>query len=268
MKAIVLCADDYGQSAAISAGILQLIQRGRLSATSCMTTAPYWSSADNALRTCAGRADIGLHFNLTHPFPGQPPALPLPQLLRRALAHRLDTAALDSALHTQLDRFEAVMERAPDFVDGHQHVHALPQIRTRVLRVLAARYPGAKPYLRAVKPRLAAAGGGAKAALLKLLAAGFAGSARRRGFALNGRFGGIYSLRADADFAALMRRWLRGAEHGELLMCHPGLAADDPDDPIAATRPLEFAFLNGEAFAELLTREHIVVARFNAVQRG
>ena len=39
----------------------------------------------------------------------------------------------------QLDRFQAVMMRAPDFVDGHQHVQALPAICGALLDALEQR---------------------------------------------------------------------------------------------------------------------------------
>jgi len=265
---IMLCADDYGQSAAVSAGILQLVAMRRLSAISCMTEGPFWNSADNPLQGERPAVDIGLHFNLTHAFPGQRyPARPLKDILRAALLGTLDNAALDAALHAQLDRFEAVLGQAPDFVDGHQHVHIFPQIRSRLLAVLANRYPGAKPWLRAVDPRLDLRNGALKLAFLKMLATGFRAAARRRGFALNARFAGIYSLQPQADFPALMRYWLAHAQPGELIMCHPGREDRSRDDEIAATRPRELAFLGSAEFGDMLAREHIELVRHSALAR-
>jgi len=266
-KKIVLCADDYGQSAAISAGIAQLVEQRRLSAVSCMTEAPFWNSADNALPP-RHDIDIGLHFNLTHPFAGQtPPARPLARQLRDALLGRLDTRVLERALHSQLDRFEAVLGRAPDFVDGHQHVHVFPQVRGCLLSVLEARYSAAKPWLRAVDPALEWRNGVFKLGILKMLGAGFGAAARRRGFAMNRRFAGIYSLQPQADFAALMQHWLDQSQDGTLIMCHPGLAADDPADEIAATRPLELALLGSERFGAMLARANVELARLRDLQR-
>jgi predicted glycoside hydrolase/deacetylase ChbG (UPF0249 family) len=59
-----------------------------------------------------------------------------------------------------------------------------------------------------------------------------------------------------------MQRWLSAARHGDLLMCHPGLSHDDSTDPIAATRPREFQFLNSPEFAELLRRSNVQLSRF------
>ncbi len=263
MKTLTLCADDYAQSPAISSGIRRLIEMGRLSATGCMTQSPSWEGDGRALLPHVGRADIGLHFNLTHAFPDAP-ARPLARVLCGALLRTLDLAKVARALEEQLDCFERVMGRQPDFVDGHQHVHVFPGIRAAVLRVLVRRYPGGKPYLRAVNPPLRLRAGFPKQAFLRWLGAGFAAEAKRAGFATNGGFAGIYTLRPADDFAANMDRWLAEAKDGDLVMCHPGLAAQDDGDPIADIRPLEFEFLQSDAFAAMLARHQLMMGRFGA----
>ncbi|MDB6060652.1 MAG: hypothetical protein JWM78_755 [Verrucomicrobiaceae bacterium] len=262
MKKIILCADDYGQSAAISAGILHLIERGRLSATSCMTDSEFWSSTDNRLCEFRDRVDIGVHFNLTHELPAQTiPAQSLSVILRTALMGRIDKKAIASTLNNQLDRFEKVMGQAPDFVDGHQHVHVFPGIRSVVLQQLAQRYKAKKPYLRAVNPRLPGHGGLLKLAFLKLLSSGFSSAAARLNMSTNSGFAGIYSLQPQQNFALLMKNWMHEVRDGDLLMCHPGFLDSASDDPIAATRPLELAFLQSAEFENLLATTNVTLAR-------
>ena len=41
-RSVALCADDFGLGAGISAGIVDLAQRGRLSAVSCLAGASAW----------------------------------------------------------------------------------------------------------------------------------------------------------------------------------------------------------------------------------
>lgn len=263
MKRIILCADDFGQSAAISAGILQLVQARRLSAVSCMTEADSWREWGAQLAQQHDAIDIGLHFNLTHPCELQSwKARPLNSILIDSLCGRLDRNALAIALHTQLDRFEAVIGKTPDFIDGHQHVHMLPGIRSVLLGEIARRYTGSKPYLRNVNPRLAHNPAPFKMLLLKTLNTGFADAALRTGLACTRRFGGIYSLRPDADFAASMQGWLAMARSGDLLMCHPGIATIDATDPIAATRPRELQHLAGDSFAAQLRGANVELSRF------
>jgi predicted glycoside hydrolase/deacetylase ChbG (UPF0249 family) len=262
MKKIILCADDYGQSAPISEGILQLVEQGRLSAVSCMSEGAFWRDTRNRLPNFRDRIDIGLHFNLTHAFLAQQSLVqPLATLLRDALTAKIDKSAIAAALNRQLDSFESVFGNAPDFVDGHQHVHVFPGIRGVVLPLLEQRYAGRKPYLRAVNPRLPGAGGMLKLAFLKLLGSGFSGSAARHGMQTNSGFAGIYSLQPDQDFPLLMENWLRQVRNGDLLMCHPGNADTASDDPIRTTRPLELAFLASPEFAAQLTKANVKLCR-------
>src|ERR1051325_10441291 len=69
---IWLCADDYGISPAVNAGIRELILRGRLNATSVMMAAPHLTADEadalEALNSGTKRAAIGLHVTLTAPF--------------------------------------------------------------------------------------------------------------------------------------------------------------------------------------------------------
>jgi chitin disaccharide deacetylase len=263
MKHVVLCADDFGQSAAIGGGILQLVEAGRLSAVSCMTEADAWLESAPALARHQESIDIGVHFNLTHPCGFQSwSARPLGTTLLAAMSGGLDQRALATTLHAQLDRFESVMGKAPDFIDGHQHVHILPGIRTMLLHETARRYPRHKPYLRNVNPRLQFTADLLKTLLLKTLNAGFVSSACRAGIPSTRRFGGIYSLSPATDFAALMERWLASAQSGDLIMCHPGNAAFDAADPIAATRPRELQHLLSDDFVVQLQRADVRLSRF------
>ena len=67
---IILCADDYGISPAVSAAIRDLIARRRINATSAMVVTPSFSGTEaEALRAAAtDHAAIGLHLTLTAPF--------------------------------------------------------------------------------------------------------------------------------------------------------------------------------------------------------
>ncbi len=267
IKRIVLCSDDYAQSASISAGILQLVEHHRLSAVSCFSEGDFWSHGDNILCAYRERIDIGLHFNLTHPFPASSlPAQPLNRVMRLALSGRIDRAEIARTLHRQLDRFESVAKQMPDFLDGHQHVHMFPAIRSIVIGELAQRYGQKKPYLRAVNPRVSIRGDFIKTLILKFLGTGFSDLAQRHGMRTNRGFGGIYALQPQTDFAALMHHWLATANHGDLFMCHPGEKSGDNSDPIAATRPVELAFLMSDEFETLLSRHAICLSRLADIE--
>ena len=105
---IILCADDYGISPAVSAAIRDLIGRRRINATSAMVVAPSFSGAEaDTLRAAAHHAAIGLHLTLTAPFsplsPGFAPLrdsafLPLAAMAGRGLARMLTPALLEAEI--------------------------------------------------------------------------------------------------------------------------------------------------------------------------
>ncbi|AUH52275.1 cellobiose phosphorylase [Chromobacterium sp. ATCC 53434] len=260
-KRLTLCADDFAQSGRISAGILQLIDAGRLSATSVLSQSPRWPELAGELKARADRADVGLHFNLTHAF--ETPAKPLSHWLMKSQLRQLSLAALRDEALSQIDRFAEHFGRLPDFVDGHQHVHALPVIRDALFDAIQRRWQqNPLPYLRS-PDRLGHPGDNRlKSLVLRSVCINFDEQAHERGFATTPWFGGMYSLTPQADFAGLMQAWLARCPDRALIMCHPGLPASDADDPIAACRGREFDYLAGDAFAELCRRHQIAIARF------
>ena len=269
MKKIILCADDFALSAPISEGIVELVEMGRLSAVSCMTEGKYWRDKTNRLPQQRDRVDIGLHFNLTQGF--GTPKVSLQTLIRESLLGSLSRHHIETSLHNQLDLFEAVMGEAPDFIDGHQHIHLFPRVRTVLLQTLARRYRHRRPWLRQVNPSLRAGTGRRKSLIIDLLGWGFAREAARYGFNLNPSFSGIYTLHNQTDFGSHMRQWLRHASDGELIMCHPGkLTANNdntlyPSDTIATTRTSELAWLASDEFGALLRELEIKLVRFKDI---
>lgn len=261
-KRLTLCADDFAQSDAISAGILELLAAGHLSATSVMSQAPSWASRAAELKTFDGKADIGLHFNLTHPFGEQ--ARPLSHWLMKSQLRQLSRPTLRDAAVLQIDLFCQHFGRLPDFIDGHQHVHALPVVRDALFEAVAQRWQGQTlPYLRS-PDRLGHPGDNRlKALVLRSVSTGFDDGARELGFSTTPWFGGMYSLTPQADFAGLMQQWLARTPDRGLIMCHPGHPAQDKEDPIAATRDKEFRFLSSQAFVELCGQYGVELARFD-----
>lgn len=270
---IALCADDFALHPAVDDAVLRLAHRGRLGATSCMTTSPRWPESARRLRAEAPPTlSTGLHFNLTE---GHGDAAPgLGATLRDAYARRLAPTAMRLRIVRQLDAFEQAMGRAPDFIDGHQHVHQLPGVRDALLDVLAERYGTGKdpatpsrapmPAVRATVPadRRWSAG---KAGVLALLGGWwFRRRLARLGIPHNTGFAGVYGFDAPtaADYGRHMDRWLAGSPDGTLMMCHPATALV-PGDAIAAQRVVEFDYLSSEAFGDILRRHGVELGRFD-----
>jgi chitin disaccharide deacetylase len=155
-RRIWLCADDYGLAEGVNRAIRDLITRGRLNATSVMVVGTAIARAEVAAlqEAAAGspRCAIGLHATLTAPF--RPLTmyfrpldgglfLPFPAMLRSGLLRRLDPGLIEDELLAQLAAFKELFGRAPDFVDGHQHVQLFPQARDAFLRAVKQAAPAA-----------------------------------------------------------------------------------------------------------------------------
>lgn len=286
MTPIAVCADDYAQNAAITAGILELLDRKALSATSCFSTAPSWrEQAAPALRERMGehevadrQADIGLHFNLTEGF-GASALSSLNGLILRSLAGELNRKAMQTvittALQRQLDAFEQGLGHAPDFIDGHQHVHQLSGVREVLLQVLAQRYPesrsagtGSKtPWVR--NTVRASPSWRGKARVLELLGGeALATELSRRSLPSNHGFAGVYGF-DRTDYGVCFAQWLKAAQPGMLVMCHPARAAQESGghDPIAAQRLVEHRYFTSGAYPEALRAAGVQVQRLAALAR-
>lgn len=260
-RAIVLCADDYALYPLIDQAVIQLAGKGRLSATSCMTTSPRWATAAHDLKPLRPHLAVGLHFNLTESHGGVYQALGLKQAIVQTYTRRWRVAQWQAVLRQQLDAFEAAMGTAPDFIDGHQHVHQLPGVRQALLAELSTRY-GAheRPWVRSTVP--AGQLWRASKALIIALLGGFAATRlwQQAGLRTNCGFAGVYGFDAPTpqDYGAHMQAWLAQVQPGSLLMCHPA-AGVMPNDAIAAQRPVECAYLLSDAFVQALQARRLRV---------
>lgn len=260
-RRLAVCADDWGLGAGVNEAIADLIERGRLSATSCLVDAPAFATGATRLAALARRADIGLHLNFTESFGEAAPRFGLGAFIARAYAGLLDATAIGAEIRRQLDRFEAACGFAPHHVDGHQHVQQLPVVREALLAELQRRGGATRPWLRVSQPP---AGAGLKPAVLRTLGARtLAREAARRGFATNRHLLGVYAFDGTAaDYLERLKVWLAQAGDGDLLMAHPG-SGGAVGDPIAAARQREYEVLGGEGFGRVLAEAGVEVARLS-----
>jgi predicted glycoside hydrolase/deacetylase ChbG (UPF0249 family) len=274
MRRIWLCADDYGISTAVNLAIRDLVVRGRLNATSALVVAPSCHRSEAvslaALNCATPRVAIGLHVALTAPFrpssrefsPLREGAfMPLAATLNHALLRRFDHDALATEIAGQVNDFSHLFGRIPDFIDGHQHVHLLPQIRDAVLRVAKQAAPNAwlrqcgraTPFIARLADR--------KGLFLDILSRGFRRRAAALGLRTNPAFAGTYAFADDVDFRALFPRFLDRLPDGGVVMCHPGLVDAELQrlDPLTTLREREYAFLADDCFPALLAAHGVTL---------
>jgi predicted glycoside hydrolase/deacetylase ChbG (UPF0249 family) len=263
-RRVIICADDYGISPAVSGAIRDLVARRRINATSAMVASPHFDRTEAAkLRDAAdAHAAIGLHLTLTGPFKplsqGFTPVhqgafLTLAATLRRAHLRALRPELLAAEISRQFEAFAAAFGRPPDFVDGHHHVHLFPQLRDAVLRVTKEAAPHAwvrQCGQRSARKRFT----DHKALLLDGLSRRFRRLAAAHGLATNPSFAGTYAFRSEIGYARLFASFLDRMPDGGVIMCHPGKvdAALKRLDHVTDVREREYAFFGGDDFPRLL----------------
>ena len=238
--------------AAVDDAIVELAAKGCLTATSVLVDAQIPIEA--IVRIRQQPIDLGLHLNLTESLGdvGLDQVLPLKTLIIKSHLRRLSTRWLRGRIEDQLDRFETYFGRAPDYVDGHLHIHQLPQVRTALVQSLRSRHLEKHFWIRdtlALTDVQQSFGERFKAWVVGHLGM----SALRSRMALCGWTGnrgflGVYDFtRATEPYELMMRRWLTRCQPATLIMTHPATRAIE-GDAIGQARAREYAYLSSAAF--------------------
>ncbi len=273
----ILCADDYGMTEAVSRGLLEVAAAGRISAASAMASLPDWRRAAGDWSAARPDVDLGLHVTLTvgaplGPMPRLAPGGAFPgvgALAAAALSRRLPREEVEAEIGRQIDAFCDATGAAPTHVDGHQHVHVLPGVRTALFAALERRGLAHVPMRDSsdapgrIARRRAFCG---KAAKVNALAAGFRRAANRAGHALNQGFAGYSDFAPDRYDARRFASYLAAPGPRHLVMCHPGRVDDALRrlDPVTDARERELAFFLSPEFADLLAVRDARLVRHDA----
>ena len=254
---LLICADDFGYAPAVDEGIAALVERGRVTATSCLTMSPRWSEAAVLARSLRGRADVGLHLDLTE----YSRYASLPRLLVASRLGMLSSPALRERVVAQLSRFEDTLGAPPDYVDGHQHVHQFPAVARILVDELTRRYGHALPWVRISRPQ-------EQDLKSRIIASTGADVLRRMLEAANvrhtSRLLGVYDFSAQPAWIDRAAAWLRDVRAGDALMVHPATRATS-DDPLAEARVREFDALGSARFGDLLVAHELRLARGDSI---
>jgi predicted glycoside hydrolase/deacetylase ChbG (UPF0249 family) len=254
MKRITLCADDYGMHPVVSEAILELADKRRIQATSCLVTSPGWSQCSQKLSAIQGKVDIGLHLNFTEGcglsaayMDGLPS---LGKMLLTSHLRLLDKNTLIEEVTAQYQTFVDTTGQEPDFIDGHQHVHHLPMVRDALMAVIRRYKPAKSFWVRSVIPMIKK-GGNLKSHIIE--ASGgkpFLYDLINHSINTNTSFAGIYSLEPDQPYRELMKVWLEKSYDRGLIMCHPGKTSARNQLDHSDARQAEFDYLSGDEFLD------------------
>lgn len=256
-KMLIINADDFAQSEAVDAAIIDLAERKAINATSALVLSPRWKKS--AEKLIAHPIQVGLHLDLTSEFTHQFGCnYPLSKLIYAAYLRQLDISQLETIIEFQWNRFIEGYGRAPDFIDGHQHVHQLPIVRDALFAVIIKKgwYLQHSHWLRSCSSK---SWRGYKAMIVEALGAKpFQQKADALGIKTNSDFAGVYNFNENADLNDLWEGWLSQL-HGKmpLIMCHVAISSQlgqqiEQDekalDPIYGARLNEYKWLASDNF--------------------
>lgn len=262
-RVISICADDFGIDLAVDEAILSLAAQHRLTGTSCLVDGVSFAASARALSQSS--LQKGLHLNFTESLSTKGPVWSLKRLILLAYLQRLPIEQLRTGIGRQLDTFEARLNQAPDYIDGHQHIHQLPQLREALLEELALRYSGNPPWIRYTGAERVAGHGSWRAQLKPRLIAALGARdlrslARSQGLTMNPGFTGVYDFKGGAStYARFVQHWLNLMQHGDSLMCHPALRSV-PGDPLSEQRVAEYQVLSSPEMGEWLAQRNLRLA--------
>lgn len=257
MKNILVCADDFGQNEAISAGILQLANNNRINAISCLVNMLGWQEKSTELHRLAKPIYLGLHFNLTD---GQALSQQwrtnysssfqrLSHVIKQSYGRALHKHIIMAELQAQFDAFTEKMGFYPDFIDGHQHIHQLPMIREVVVDFYQQKKLIAFCRSTLSKQKFLSLSSFPKRQLISLLGGiVFKKLLREHTIPTNSSFAGIYNFHKAHNYQYYFKQFLKISDHRGLIMCHPGHQSADFNDPLYQYRHHEFNYLMSNDF--------------------
>jgi predicted glycoside hydrolase/deacetylase ChbG (UPF0249 family) len=273
---LVVIADDYGIGPETSRGILELAQRGLITATVLLSNSPHAEAAVRDWRRTGAPMGLGWHPCLTMDPPAAPasqvPSLigpngclwPLGRFLTQLYLHQICPRQIEIELIAQYNRFLELVGSPPAIVNSHQHVGLFPPVGAILRRILTERCPE-RPYFRRVQEPWSMLaripGARKKRTLLNTLGRAESWRQRQAGFPGNDWLAGITDPFWVKD-PAFFTRWLARIP-GRIveLACHPGhldptLVGRDcePHDGLAQRRVDELHLLLQPSFPEACRR--------------
>jgi len=128
-RRLIVNADDFGQSAGISRGILQAHDEGIVTSASLMVRWPGAKEAVEAARSWP-RMSVGLHVDL-----GEWRLEAGEWGSVYEVVSPDDTRAVKTEIARQLEAFHRLVGRSPTHLDSHQHVHRQQPVRSLLIEV-------------------------------------------------------------------------------------------------------------------------------------
>lgn len=246
MNRVYICVDDCGLSPAVNNAVTDLAANDCISATGLLVWRQASEQAAVALRSpVCRRLQVGLHLDLGSLTGPAGTDGRLSSLIVASYSRRLRPQVVRQVVSDQLQRFEELMDRAPAFVDGHQHVHQLPVVREVLVQEIVRRYGHRPPWLRATAPPVERRIPRSKQDVIFTL-----GGRALRALAASHKLPmsrgllGVYDFKGTADdYSRRLQGWMAQNRPGDVLMCHPAVGPTE-GDPHSDARRIEYNVLS------------------------
>lgn len=231
----MIIADDFGFDPENDRIIIDLISRGKIDGTSVLTSDRISDEHRRELvqlRQTHG-AEIGLHLTLNWEHDSNSNSnsneTGVLGVWFSLLVGKIKTEQIFCSFHSQITHFFNVFGFFPDFLDGHQHCHAIPQAwpgLLRALRMLAdcksnfwVRSPSTNNIGNAL---IEFRRGGLKTLLVMCWGATLRTRLNHVKIKTNSDFSGFVHFGSADSFSKSFKQLLKKSREGCLIMVHPG----------------------------------------------
>jgi len=146
---LIITADDFGYNEERNNGIVDCYLKGAVTRTSLLVNG--FACQHAVAMANFHKIPVGLHFNITEGTPVSDRAAVSSLLsgdndsflgkfgLREAIkCQSVKPDEIRTEIQSQIDRFRALTGSVPDYVDGHQHIHVVPEVSAVFASVLAS----------------------------------------------------------------------------------------------------------------------------------
>jgi predicted glycoside hydrolase/deacetylase ChbG (UPF0249 family) len=240
---LIICADDYGINSKVNEAIIDLLQKRKINATSVMV---YGVGLHDLKIIKHNNCSIGLHFDLTELAHSSKYKNNLYKLIFDCMTNRLDTNCIAMELESQLRIFIDIFGFLPDHIDGHQHIHALPNIRHIIFKILRDHYDNGRCFVRNPSPSANVGRFFLKRMALNFLFIGYERNLKNFNFDFNDHFDGVYDFSESVDYPSLLMRWINRHKEQTIIMTHPSFL--NKSDPLGTNRYKEYQALRSSSY--------------------
>ena len=276
VKYISICADDYGITNKVNKAIIELIDKKRITATSCIVLTKDFLINISELISRRDKIDVGLHITLTNFKPltnckNLTTNNKLPSLVKLLFLIIFKKKVLNEIreeIYFQFNKFESILGFKPQFIDGHHHVHQFSFINDIIISLIKDKYKKDNyPWIRVCNDTftniIIRKTSIFKSILINLFSISFKKKIIKNSIEYNKGFSGFYNFSNSTNFEYKFLNFLKKIKSEHLIMVHPGISDNKLHklDSAVLSRDKEYNFLKSISYLKILKSKNIILER-------